>query len=103
MPLFATKATAANQKTSTASTRYRLTLQTQISRSGSSNPYKYTAITTGSWSNSISIFSGEKKPAGGNDFILQSCPTVTSRTTFSSEYNYSTHGKKLVKKVLITF
>ncbi len=78
--------------TSTASTRYNLTLKTSVTRAGSSNPYTYTAKTYGTWDNSISVFTGKKKPAGGNDFVLQSCPTVTSETSFSSRYNYKTSG-----------
>lgn len=93
--LWGITANAANKsKTSIPSPRYRLTLQTSITRSGSSNPYTYTAKTFGNWDNSVSVFDGKTQPAGGNDFVMQSCPTITSSSKFSSTYNYKTSGSK---------
>ena len=89
------KAYAADISTkSDASTRHRLTLKTSITRRGTSNPYTYYPSTSGTWNNSTSLFDGETQPAGGNDFVLQSCPTVTSSSVFHSTYNYSTNGSK---------
>lgn len=92
---FGLKAKAADISiTSDASLRHRLTLKTTITRRGTSNPYTYYPSTSGTWENSASLFDGETQPAGGNDFVLQSCPTVTSSSVFRSTYNYSTDGSK---------
>ncbi len=85
---------SATEKESEPTLRHRLTLKTSIKRSGSSNPYTYTAKTIGEWDNSVSLIGGEKKPAAGNDFVMQSCPTVTATTSFKSTYNYETSGSK---------
>lgn len=90
--IFSVNANAASAVSS--SLRYRLTLKTTIIRSGRSNPYTYTAITSGTWENSTSIISGEKKPAAGEDSVLQACPVTTNSSSFSSTYNYSTNGSK---------
>lgn len=81
-------------KTSDDSRRHKLTLKTTVIRRGVSNPYSYQATTSGTWDNSASVFDGETQPAGGNDFVMQACPTVTTRSVFSSTYNYSTNGSK---------
>lgn len=95
IPFLAITASAADKtKTSEPSLRHRLTLQTSITRSGSSNPYTYTAKTFGTWDNSVSLFDGKTQPAGGNDFVMQSCPTITTSSKFSSTYNYKTNGSK---------
>ena len=89
--LFAINAYAADiSKKSDASKSYNLTLQTTILRRGTSYPYQYTAITSGEWTTSIK--SGKTAPAAGGDFVLQSCPTVTNKSAFSSVYNYKTNG-----------
>lgn len=87
---------ASTSATSDASTRYRLTLQTQITRAGTSSPYTYYAKTYGSWNNllSVPLLGGKKTPGSGLDYVLQACPTVTSSSTFSSKYNYKTNGSK---------
>ncbi len=73
--------------------RNNLTLCTRLTISGSSNPYTYTAVTYGTWDNEAStLIGGEQSPASGYDYVLQACPTVTSSTSFSSTYNYSTNG-----------
>lgn len=93
--LFCINASAADEiAISNASLRHRLTLQTSIVRRGTSSPYIYTARTYGTWNNSVSLFGGETKPAAGNDFILQACPTITNSVRFSSKYNYETSGSK---------
>lgn len=93
--LLVVNANAADKSlSSNPSSRHRLTLKTTIIRRGSSNPYTYYASTSGTWDNSTSVFDGKTQPAGGNDFIMQACPTVTSRAIFSSTYNYSTSGSK---------
>lgn len=92
---FGINASAADKTlSSNPSQRYRLTLKTTITRRGSSNPYTYYASTSGTWDNSASVFDGETQPDVGNDFIMQSCPTVTNSAIFSSTYNYSTNGSK---------
>ena len=69
-------------------------LSTIVTRKGESNPYLYTALTIGVWDTGISpAFTGENRPGGGNDFVLQSCPTVTSTSTFACDYNYKTNGQ----------
>lgn len=93
--LFAISANAADKTAiSKASLRHRLTLQTSIVRRGTSSPYTYTARTYGTWDNSASVLGGEKKPADGNDFVMQACPTITNSSRFSSTYNYETSGSK---------
>lgn len=70
-------ASAASEKTSGASIKYNFTLQTKIVRTDTKNSageYQYKTTTTGKWSTS-SWIGGEKYPAGGSDFILQSVPT----------------------------
>lgn len=95
MNLLSINASAADKTiTSDASLRHRLTLKTSITRSGSSNPYTYTAKTFGTWDNAVSLFDGKTQPAGGNDFVMQSCPTITTSSKFSSTYNYKTNGSK---------
>lgn len=95
LSLFAISASAADKiDTSKASLRHKLTLQTSIVRRGTSAPYIYTARTYGTWDNSPSVFGGEKKPAAGNDFVVQACPTITNSDWFSSTYNYETSGSK---------
>lgn len=92
---FGLKASAADiSDSSDASLRHRLTLKTTITRRGTSNPYTYYSSTSGTWDNSASLVDGETQPAGGNDFVLQACPTVTSSSVFRSTYNYSTNGSK---------
>ncbi len=68
-------------------------LTTIVTREGNANPYTYTALTMGVWNTSTSIFTGENKPAAGKDFVLQACPTVTSSSEFSCDYNYATSGQ----------
>lgn len=94
MDILSLKANAADRTKDTLepSGRGGLTLKTTIIRRGTSSPYTYHAYTKGTWQNSAK--SGENHPAPGNDFVMQSCPTVTSSSSFSSTYNYSTSGSK---------
>lgn len=95
IPFGTLTAKAVSPVTSKPSVNYHLTLQTKISRSGSSNPYKYTAKTSGVWDTSVStLLDGKKKPAFGDDYVLQACPAVVSSSSFSSRYNYTTKGKR---------
>lgn len=76
----------AASNSSNGHSKYYFTLTTKITRTGTSSPYTYTAITSGQWSDN-SILGGEKYPASGNDFVLQSCPYTTYDDTFSCKYN----------------
>lgn len=92
-PLFVTASAAdLTKNTENPSPRGNLTLTTTVIRRGVSNPYTYHAYTKGTWDNSA--LSGQNAPAAGNDFVAQSCPTVTKSSSFSSTYNYSTSGSK---------
>ena len=87
------KGVVPSYSTSAASISGNLKLWTRVGRSGSSNPYTYTATTFGEWNNSATgLWGGENSPGAGYDFILQSCPNTVSSDSFSSTYNYSTSG-----------
>lgn len=70
----------------------KFTLTTMITRQGDGNPYLYKALTIGVWDTSISLLTGENKPADGWDYVLQSCPVITSGDEFVCDYNYKTDG-----------
>lgn len=92
---FSITANAEDRKiTSDPSLKHRFTLQTTILRRGVGPAYSYQATTSGTWDNSVSVTGGETKPAGGDDYILQACPTITSSVIFNSTYNHETSGSK---------
>lgn len=90
--------TLSESNISSPSKRYRFTLKTKIYRLGVGGNYSYFAKTYGDWETSTSILSGEKKPAAGEDYILQACPTVTIDSHLSTSYNYTVNGSTAGKE-----
>lgn len=96
--LVALVANAASSKSVKAenSYRYSLTLCTKITRAASpysgKNKYVYTAETYGTWDNGTTLGGSKKKPCGEPDYVLQSCPNVTTDPSFKPTYNYKTNG-----------
>ena len=80
-----------SKETDSPSIHTKFTLKTIISKTGLSNPYYYLAITEGTWDNTA-FARPKNRPATGNDYVLQTCPIVTTEPLFTSEYNYSTNG-----------
>lgn len=92
-PFFVTANAADKSETSSGSKTYKFTLKTTILRRGVKNPYTYQATTSGTWEKTITS-SGEKKPAARKDYVMQSCPVITTKDSFSSTYTHNTSGSK---------
>lgn len=91
---FVINANAAEQSgTSIGSKAYNFTLKTTILKRGVKKPYTYYAMTSGTWSKNSSRDS-KKKPAAGFDYVLQSCPVMTTKDYLNSTYTHNTDGSK---------
>lgn len=88
------KVLAANIATGQNTEKFYFTFATMITRSGTKNPYTYSASSIGAWSKN-SILGGEKYPASGYDCIAQAAPTTLTRTSHSLEIDY-TSGKNAI-------
>lgn len=66
-------------------------LTTSISKSGSHNPYQYTATSTVIWLEN-SIAGGISAPDAGPDYIIQTCPNITDSYDFTAQYNHKIDG-----------
>lgn len=75
-------ARAGNGAISDGESKFNFTLRTKVTKSGST----YTATTLGTWSKN-SVLGGEKYPAGGGGFVLQSCPYTTYDKKFTCLYS----------------
>ncbi len=82
---------ADKSKTGSSSKKEYFTLVTTITRRGTSNPYTYQTVSTGTWSKN-STTGGKKYPASGDDFILQACPSGLTRSSDSVSITYN-HGR----------
>ncbi len=69
----------------------KCTLTTSISKSGSYNPYKYTATSTVIWLDN-SISGGVSAPDAELDYIIQTYPNITDNYNFTSQYNHKING-----------
>lgn len=67
-------------------------LCTMVIKSGDSNPDTYIAMTLGTWDTGTTIIGGKNRPSYGEDYVLQACPNVTSKSEFGCDYNYKTSG-----------